>query len=490
MCGILFSSYVAFSMPFFIFSFILCTAPFLYLSIRAKIREQENISFYIVFLAAIILFFLGIFRFAAQDNALDNSKLSHYEGKSVSAIGTVIDEPARKGSFLSYRLKVKGISFDGEADPISGEYILAQSSFYNELLYGDQIIVSGSLEREKNIKNEDGATFDYVSYLKKDGVLFEMKRPEVEIVSHDKGNPLISILLHMKNWFNENISGNLGEPDAALASGMVIAGKGTLTKDLQNDFIKSGIIHIVVLSGYNISIIIAVLLSVFSFTGKKIKIIIVGLGVFLFVIVSGGSAPVVRSAIMALTLLLSKNSSRNVSVLRALTFSAFLMALLNPFILVFDPSFGLSFLSTFAVITVAPILKNKFIFVTEKFKLREIISETLGTQIFLLPYLVYQMGIISFVALPVNILVLPLVPPIMFFSFFVGILGFISYLAFPFALFAHLLISLMLLIVKIFISIPFSSISMSHISIWIPILFYFLFFMALIWYRKSDIKEM
>jgi competence protein ComEC len=149
------------------------------------------------------------------------------------------------------------------------------------------------------------------------------------------------------------------------------------------------------------------------------------------------------------------------------------MVMINPRILVFDISFQLSFLATIAIIYVSPILKNKLHFVTEKFALRETISSTISAQILVLPLILYKMGLMSFVALPVNILVLPIIPAIMLFGFIVGMLGFVSvYLSLIFSWITWFLLAYIIKVAGLFASLPFSSMNISWFSPMIMVLSY------------------
>lgn len=473
--GVLFSSFFKVSIEFLALFGIVSFAIIFYLSKKFKLT--------FLFSLTIIFFFLGIFRFEFAESKFTQNPLNFFEGKNISVLGIVADEPQRKENNLEMRVKIYSVEVGDKIENIKPAYIQIKVPFYNNISYGDEVVVSGKLSKIKNFVTDSGPAFDYVSYLKVFGVAYEIPYPKIKIVSGGHGNLIVSKALAIKEKFTGNIEASLGEPDASLVSGMVISGKKSMDKSLQNDFIKAGIIHIVVLSGYNIAIVVSFLLSIFSFVGRKWRMLIVFLGVVLFVIISGASSPVLRAAIMALVVLMLKLQGRTASALRVLLFTAMLMIIWNPYLLVFDTSFELSFLAVFAVMYVSPIIKTKISFVTEKWKLREIISDTLGTQIFLLPFLVYKMGLVSLVALPVNILVLPLVPYIMLLGFIIGVFGFIFYLTFPFAVLAHLAVQFILFIVNIFVALPFASISISYVSVW-TVLFLYTIFLGIILYKN------
>ena len=484
--GIIFSSYIKLGGYFLLFLILISVGALVFLISReVKSLYPSKNKFLMLIIIAFISFVLGIIRINFAENALTESPFKEYDEKYVSLIGIVIDEPQRKNELLVFRLKTFAVTEGQDPKLIKPTYILLRVPFFNNVNYGQKIIVSGKIEVIKNFLNADENLFDYVSYLKKDKVAYQIQRPKIEIVEENNGNPIKQVSLFVKEKFVENIGSRLSEPGASLVSGMVISGKQSLDKDLEDAFIKAGIIHVVVLSGYNIAIVVSVLFWLFSFTGRKIRLVIVCVGLFIFVLMSGASAPVVRSAIMALIILFAKFGGRQISVSRILLLTAFLMVFWNPHILVFDSSFQLSFLATFAIIYISPILKDRLSWVTEKYKFREIVSDTLAAQIFLLPFLIYKMGIVSIVALPVNIIILPLIPWVMFLGFVIGVFGFIPFITIPFALVSHLLIQAILFVVQIFISIPFASLSVKNISIFVPIIMY-VFFLVYIYRLKAS----
>jgi competence protein ComEC len=135
-------------------------------------------------------------------------------------------------------------------------------------------------------------------------------------------------------------------------------------------------------------------------------------------------------------------------------------------------------LATFAIIYLAPILKDRFYFITERFGIREIVASTLSAQILVLPLILYKMGTLSIFALPVNILVLGFIPTVMFLGFLTGIVGFMNtLLALPFAWVSWFLLAYIIKISEIFASIPYSSVHISWFSEIFMVISYIIIFL-------------
>jgi competence protein ComEC len=414
---------------------------------------------------------LGIFRMEAREAVLLNDPFKNLNGEKVTLVGTIQDDAgANDGSVL---LKVYAASNEDEVQKIDAAFVLLVSPG-ESFRYGETVAVEGILEVPENFTNKDGKSFDYVAYLRNKEILHTLSRPKV--LHREEGSAsLMTYLYSVKRFFINAIEQNVPEPESALAAGVTISGKGALPKDVKKDFVDAGVIHIVVLSGYNIAIVVGAVLSLFGFLGRKWSSFIALFGIALFVAISGGSAPVVRSGIMAAIVLVGTLSYTKVIQNRALFGAAVLMVLWNPSLLPTDASFALSFLATFAIVNVTAIATPFFGKLPSLFKVRETITETMATQIFVLPYLLYQIGRLSVIAPLSNLVVLPLIPPIMLLSFIVGVIGFVPFLALPFAGVLYLLCLLVIKSSHLFASLPFAAFDVS-ISLVTMITIYICFF--------------
>ncbi|NTV44657.1 MAG: ComEC/Rec2 family competence protein, partial [Candidatus Yonathbacteria bacterium] len=233
-------------------------------------------------------------------------------------------------------------------------------------------------------------------------------------------------VLDLKERFSGGLARILPEPESSLAGGLIVGTKQSLGAKLLPEFRAAGVIHLVVLSGYNITIVAEAANRALAFLPAIFSSAIGAIGILLFALMTGAGATVVRASIMALLVIFARRVGRPYAIGRALLLAGSLMILQNPFILVFDPSFQLSFLATFALVYVAPILEPHMTRFPERFGLREIATTTIATQIFVLPFILYTMGDMSIVAVPVNMLILGVVPLTMLLGFVGGLIGMVS----------------------------------------------------------------
>jgi competence protein ComEC len=149
------------------------------------------------------------------------------------------------------------------------------------------------------------------------------------------------------------------------------------------------------------------------------------------------------------------------------------MLIQNPKILVFDPSFDLTFIAMLALIYGVPIAEKYFQKVPEKYGLRMLIATTLATQIAVFPYLLYNVGAVSIVSLFSNALIMFVVPLTMLIGFLATFLAFVStVIAWPLSFVAHLLLFWILEVAHLFGNLSFSLIKISHLSMWFILLLY------------------
>jgi len=297
---------------------------------------------------SIILILTICIRFYYVFNTSNEELISKYAGQNVEIEGVISNEPQIKDFNQVFTLKT------------SDTYIRIQTDRYTHYDYGDSVKVSGKINTPRNFKSNGGRTFDYINFLLKDGIVFEMKKPVISIVNKENGGLITSRLFKIKQSFLQNIKEVLGEPHAALAGGLVVGEKGALGKELIDDFRKSGLIHIVVLSGYNITIVADSIRRLLAFLPRNIGIGLGGFGIIAFGILVGGGATVVRSCIMAIIALFASLLRKDYNVSKALFIAGSIMLIHNPLILFYDPSFQLSFLATLGLILLSSPIKTKY----------------------------------------------------------------------------------------------------------------------------------
>ncbi|MBX2866452.1 ComEC family competence protein [Candidatus Kaiserbacteria bacterium] len=438
--------------------------------------QRRYAAFFLYFSVFLLGCAVGLFRMDVT--TWETSPYVGLENTTVSLVGIVVREPDVRS--VSQHLYVQ----DEEHDAL----ILITTDPFLDVAYGDRTLFHGVVERPESFETDLGRTFNYPGYLRARGVTHRISGAEVEVLGEGEGNPVIERLLLWKHSFMSSLERLLPEPEAGLGEGLLLGVKRALGEDLEEAFRKTGIIHIVVLSGYNIMIVVESIMRLLSyFTTPRTRVLFGGGAILSFALIVGLSATVVRASIMAALVLLARSMGRRYQVTRALLFSGAVMVLFNPYLLVFDPGFQLSFLATLGLILIAPHLEKVFIRVPTQLQIREFVVSTIATQIAVLPLLLYMMGEFSIVAPLVNVLVLPAVPLAMLLSFLSGVIGFVSApLGMLFGFFAFGLLAYIVSVASWFGDLSLASFAVPTFPFWIVALCYVVMGAVLLKMKKAS----
>lgn len=356
------------------------------------------------------------------------------KGIEVTVNGYIDDEPVDSGERQEIILKAKELVAGDRTVSLNDRILLTVNNF-PKFNYGDAVSARGDLRKPENLTD-----FDYVTYLKKEGIRTTMFYPDIS--GSDKYEDTLIYkstsffekkkidfyrkIFLIKAKFESAVGRSVSEPNAAFINGILLGSRQDIPDAIKEAFNETGTTHILAISGYNIMIISwAVLAGLVYFFRRRIAFWLSVLIIVLFVILTGASASVVRAAIMGLLLLFANGYGRLYNPKNSIIFAGAAMAYFNPFVLVFDIGFQLSFAAVLGLIYLYPRIDNKLKKMSNFGNLKEIFLMTLSAQIAVAPFLIYYFRNFSFVSLPVNLIILPFIPAAMFTGFISGFTGMI-----------------------------------------------------------------
>lgn len=329
--------------------------------------------------------------------------------------GEVIKEPEERDTYQRAIISVG----DGYAN------VELYVPLYPKLLVGSIIQANGVIKEPDPIFPHEGKRgFDYLSYLHGKGIGSQMMFPEVTVLDFTNAG-FFSSIKKMKSAMTERINRHISYPSSTLANG-ILFGSHDMPKNVEASFRTAGISHIVVLSGFNIAIIISFVLIILSWLPLAFRIALSFTSVGLFVIMVGGEASIIRASIMAAIALLATLLGREYIAKQALLVSLFVIVLYDPHSLLYDVSLHLSFIATSGIVYGTPIISSFLEKLSFPKMLEDVIATTVAAYVATLPYALYTFGSMSMYALFANIAVVPLVPIAMALSFLVTIVSYIS----------------------------------------------------------------
>ena len=445
-------------------------------------------KFFLAAALALAAFSLGVWRYEIKDQKNVSSVLKPRINSEVALRGLIVDEPDERENNTRFVFLAESLRQDNQWQNISRGKILVFAERFPEFKYGDFLEIKGVLKEPENFSDD----FDWQAYLAKDDIFLLIDYPKIEKQGEAAGSFVKQKLFALKNNFIAGISRVLPEPHASFLGGLTIGARKSIPADLQEDFRKAGVIHLVVLSGYNVTIIAENIGRALAFLPlpRFIGIASSVLAIIFFAVMTGASATIVRASIMAILVFLARFTGKVYEVTMALMAAGFLMVLQNPKILRFDSSFQLSFAATLGLIYLAPRLEKYFSFLPKSFGLRGQAAATASAQLAVAPLILYSMGAVSLVALPANILILMFVPATMLFGFLTWLAGLFHYAAgLPFAWISWFLLNYELWVVNIFSSFSWAEWRVPNFSVFSVILIYG--FLGFLTFRASfkDVSE-
>lgn len=219
---------------------------------------------------------------------------------------------------------------------------------------------------------------------------------------------------------DQRISQLLPSPQAELLSGILLGNKKSLPVELRLALRDTSTLHMVVVSGQNLSMVAGFFLMLSGLIKRKLAITFSLLAIILYTLLTGVQVPVLRAAVMAILAFYAEAVGRQRDGVWVLIVTAGLMLLINPYWTA-DLSFQLSFLATLGIITVAPVFERflKFLPVF----LRQDLAVTTGAQLLVMPIIIQNFHQLSIVGILANLLVGWTIPFIMVLGVLMLVLG-------------------------------------------------------------------
>lgn len=229
------------------------------------------------------------------------------------------------------------------------------------------------------------------------------------------------VALQVRDWFAGAVRQVIPEPQASLGIGYLVGQRRALPPELDQALRIAGLTHVVVASGYNLTILVRLARRLFARISKYMAAFASGGMVVAFIAITGMSPSMARAGLVAGLSLLAWYYGRKFHPLVLLPLAAAITVLINPTFVWGDLGWQLSFAAFAGVMILAPLGQAYFFGTKKPGTVRQILGETIAAGICTLPILVAAFGQFSLVSVVANLLVLPLVPLAMLLTFIAGI---------------------------------------------------------------------
>tara|TARA_B100001105_G_C22391098_1_gene444431 strand:- start:607 stop:2046 length:1440 start_codon:yes stop_codon:yes gene_type:complete len=355
-------------------------------------------------IAIVVLAFLMAGLWYGSIGKHDLARVAPLYGKVVTVTGRVKEDvsiTAKNGTAIQLdSLRFGGQSVAGSVwTSVRGEYDIAR---------GDRVTIRGQM------------TEGFGNFI---GVLY---RANIEKITRPVPGDVGRVV---RDWFAAAVRLGMPEPQASLGIGFLTGQKSALPEDLSEALRIAGLTHIVVASGYNLTILVRLSRKLFVKVSKYLSTTVSALMIAAFMAVTGLSPSMTRAGLVSGLSLATWYYGRSFHPLVLLPFAAAVTVAIQPSYLWGDLGWQLSFAAFAGVMIVAPLFQRYFFGDTPPGTIRQILGETVAAHIATVPIIAVSFGALSNVAVVANLLIVPLVPLAMLLTFIVGVVG----LTMPFA---------------------------------------------------------
>ncbi len=351
----------------------------------------------VILLSIVAGLLAGMCRGSAEQASLQSYQ--PYYGQNTVVRGRIVEDTAY-GKQGDLRLSIGSVSIEGRSLP--GE-IWVSTSPGSDIKRSDIVTVSGKVS--EGFGNLPASMF------------------RAELVKVERPQPG-DTALQVRDWFAGGIRQAIPEPQASLGAGYLIGQRSALPAELDEQLKIAGLTHIVVASGYNLTILVGFARRSLLKTSKYLATLAAVLMVCGFVLVTGFSPSMTRAGLVTLLGLAAWYYGRQVHPLVLLPFAAAITAVINPAYVWGDLGWYLSFGAFAGVLLLAPLIQSYFWGSDgEPGVFRRILVETSSAQLATLPIILFAFGQYSVYALLANLIILPLIPLTMLLTFAAGIAG-------------------------------------------------------------------
>ena len=422
MAGILLQWYLQFPVSVAIVSILCFSAAYLlfnFLPLAVKFKLQFLQA---LILNTILITFGLLITWQNDVHHSDNWFGNHYQPTDYLIVR--IDEPLTQKP-KSYKAGgyVEAIVHNDSIINVKGKVLLyfAVDSLKLNLQYGDKILINKSLHNIKNTGNP--GAFNYQRYAAFQSTFHNVFLKQKDWVKLDEKNinPFRQFIFSSRENILSVLKKNIlaGKSELGIAEALLIGYTNDLDKDLVQAYSNTGVVHIIAISGMHLALIYGLLVWLFARIpgikkSKIFQVILILACLWLFSLLTGGAASVLRSAVMFTFIAIGKNLSKQSSIYNSLAASAFVMLCYNPYFL-WDVGFQLSYLAVISIIVFQKSIYNwmfiKYKWINEIWKL---IAISLAAQILTFPICIYYFHQFPNLFLLTNVVAVPLSGIILF----------------------------------------------------------------------------
>lgn len=346
--------------------FIALLISFLFQKLHGKVSELKKTVFVICTNA--FLFILAFETCYFYNTQNDSDHYTHYVSiNEQEFICTVNELPVTTEKFVKLPVIVNAVELNGGWHYTRGSSIIyVKQALGKTIAIGQEIYIKSKLSIINPPQNPN--EFDYKTFLENKNVFRVMyaEATKIHFINDwQHGFSLAQLGTRIKEKVVEVLrNSGLSQEAFSICSALLVGYDDEISSDVMSSFSHSGTLHVLSVSGMHTGLLYGLIVFIFQLIDKydrykKTKCVFIIALLFLFVLITGFSPSVLRAALMLTLVILGKTFYRNGNAYNTLVFSAFLLLLFNPF-LIMDVGFLLSYLALFGIMYLYPLLNELY----------------------------------------------------------------------------------------------------------------------------------
>lgn len=448
---------------------IILISIFLVLFLLFTYRRNKHRTIIIIILVS----FIGMAEytwFASFD-----SKLAKHENMSIEIEMLILDNGTQKNYGVVYNAETRGLWDDGKLYNYK-EKILFKN--YGEAVYEAGDLVKASGQAVGFIGRRNFGDQDYSLYNRSRGIYNQFISTNNRLIQKSTNSFRTMFLYALRKRITKIINSSMPKDEAAFLKAVILGDKQCIDEEDLINFQKTGLSHLLSVSGLHVAFI-AFMLNRF-FVALKVKDktnrLLSGLLLIYYVIIIGSPPTAVRALIMILVVIFGKILHKEYNLLASVSFSGIMMLIFNP-MLIHNQGFVISYCCIYSIAFLYEPIYEKLKSTHIPTSIKKSVSLSIAIQIGISPLLIYYFQYLSVINIFLNIIAVPLTFAIIAIGFMGIIIGmfFLSLSVYILAA-DYYLISSLLKLIDISADIPFAGFPVSAV----PIYIYFIYYLVLL----------
>jgi len=384
-----------------------------------------------------LIFIFGLYIAKLGETKIESPLNTYQKEKNAKLFAQVIDVELERSFEIVFTATVDSIFMDDKKFTSNDRLIckfrgdsLQRKNLYAHINAGNKIYLTGTYQKGRNQRNP--GEFDYDKYLKSKGItgLFISYQTDSINILSNQIYYFKSLLHSVRKKIDKTIHDLHSLQTAGLLRGLILADRSEIDYETKNEFINSGVVHILAVSGLHVGYVLIIFIFIFGRFGIYLRSILTILGLLSFMFLTGVPPSVFRATLMAVVIIIAFLSNRSTNIINSISIAAFVILIINPNE-IYNPGFQLSFSAVLAIGILYPYFQKMIYNLHIKHKWVEYIllffGVSLSAQIGTLPFTLAYFSKLSVVALFANLIVIPTVGVIIGVAFITIFVGLFSY---------------------------------------------------------------